>query len=282
MTVSTVPPAHLLEPDALIASARGYGVPHLTAAAAADLVSTGRVRLVGISGKMGSGKDTVAPLVMDLWKVQNTAQVSFASALKDQLDEFFTTIRVWGARHPFTAEVTGACADALAAELALAHGLPEAQAREFFTGPVATEVLSTPALTSRSRTAATRYALQKLGTDVRRAQDDLYWVKRSALPVQQLLGAGQSVYSTDCRFTNELDAIRALGGVLIRVDVSPEVQAERLMARDGLVPDAGSLTHRSETEADTYPNFHVRVSNDGPLDDTIDQIRTQLADLGLL
>lgn len=57
-----------------------------------------------------------------------------------------------------------------------------------------------------------RRLLQRLGTDVMRRRDPLYWVSMFQSRVRALLGSGNDVVCADCRFLNEVEAIRALGG----------------------------------------------------------------------
>lgn len=94
-----------------------------------------------------------------------------------------------------------------------------------------------------------RALLQRCGTEAGRAVlgDDV-WV-RAAL---DRLPEGDVVF-TDVRFTNEADAIRAAGGVVVRVD------------RPSL-PAPGPDTHPSETALDGY-DFDHTVVNDSTIPD---------------
>lgn len=99
-----------------------------------------------------------------------------------------------------------------------------------------------------------RAFLQRLGTDAgRRVLGDNVWVDRTLREI----GRHQAVVVTDCRFPNEADAIRALGGVIVRV------------VRPGVSPVNG---HTSETAMDAYvPDFTIQ--NDGTLDELHEEIR---------
>lgn len=276
-------PFRTLTLDEIVESARGYGShPDIAAQAAAHLTS-GRITFTGLSGKLSSGKDSTAPTVLRLRGVSAATQNSFAQSLKDELDLIFASIRFWGERRAVEAR---ALSDGerwdLAVKLGQAHDFPAQQAFDFFTGPVATEVLTDPSVHARLRTDAVRFALQRLGTDVRRAQDDLYWVKRTIQPTVEVLASGESVYFTDDRFPNEVDSVRALSGLAVRLDVTPQTQRERLFARDGLEANTDALTHISETALDDYPFFDVRLSNDGTPEQTEAALRARLGELGLL
>ena len=102
-----------------------------------------------------------------------------------------------------------------------------------------------------------RRLLQRLGTeDGRKTIGEDVWVKA-------LLGAGMPtrLAITDVRFPNEGDAIRALGGLVVRVE------------RPGVGPING---HESETALDGY-DFDLVVVNDGTLDELADEMEAVLA-----
>ena len=102
-----------------------------------------------------------------------------------------------------------------------------------------------------------RQLLQRLGTDAgRRILGENVWVE-AALAAHEPL---DRIVVTDCRFPNEADAIRARGGVVVRLD------------RPGCEPVNG---HVSETALDGYAFDQVLV-NDGTVTDL------HLAVLGLL
>lgn len=107
-----------------------------------------------------------------------------------------------------------------------------------------------PALNGRTA----RYALQTLGTEWgRNLMGEDFWVKWWAAGAVQV---SKSV-ADDVRFPNEAQAVRDLGGVVIRVD------------RDG----AGSKTgadHASEN-IDAIP-FDYVINNNGTMDDIISQL----------
>jgi hypothetical protein len=107
-----------------------------------------------------------------------------------------------------------------------------------------------------------RELLQEYGSDVRRADDPDYWVKRWAATVGPLLAAGQHVVSPDCRFPNEARAVRSLGtdGQLWRVE------------RPGCV----GTGHVSETALAGWFDYDAVLVNDGTLVDLYVQIEQRL------
>lgn len=94
-----------------------------------------------------------------------------------------------------------------------------------------------------------REFLQRLGTDAgRQLLGENVWVNAALRDL--VTGSGPVVF-TDCRFPNEADAIRNLGGVIIRI------------IRPGVRPING---HPSETAMDGYDVDWVLL-NDGSLED---------------
>lgn len=271
--------------DAIVDAALSYDVAPDVAVNAARHLAGDHVVFVGMSAKMGGGKDSTAPPVLALLGARTAVQHSFAFALKNELDALFSDIRYWASQvpRPGPAGLSDDGRWSLSGFLAGRHDIPVEQVFTFFSGAVATEVLANPDVHSRTRTTAVRAALQALGTDVRRAQDDLYWVKRTVAPAVALLAAGQSVFFTDDRFPNEVDSVRLLSGLTVRLDVTRQTQLDRLSARDGAIPvTEEALNHLSETALDDYPHFDVRVSNDGTPTQTLQEIRSRVRDLGLL
>lgn len=93
-----------------------------------------------------------------------------------------------------------------------------------------------------------RELLQYIGTDMFRAFIDDTWVQAWAISVGKAQAAGApGVVCSDCRFLNEAEKVRSLGGKIIRID-DPRKKAT----------DAASL-HQSETEIDLIvPNWTIR------------------------
>lgn len=100
-----------------------------------------------------------------------------------------------------------------------------------------------------------RRLLQWWGTDFRRAEDPDYWVKKAMARYEK---APLPVVFDDVRFPNEADAIRANGGLLVRVLAPIEVREQRL----GTLPPE----HASETAMDYYPvDMHITSTEENPV-----------------
>ncbi len=66
------------------------------------------------------------------------------------------------------------------------------------------------------RTPVTRALLQEWGTELRRAEDEDYWVKALWATVDSIEDVPKIVIA-DTRFPNEVDSVRSRGGLLARV-----------------------------------------------------------------
>lgn len=137
--------------------------------------------LIGISGFIGCGKDTAANYLVDSYNFQRE---SFAGALKDAVSVVFGWNR----------------------ELLEGHTSQSREFRETVDTWWSTR-LKIPNLTPR-------WVLQYWGTDVlRRGFHNDLWIASLEKKLQQL----SKVVISDCRFPNELHAIKNQGGHLIWV-----------------------------------------------------------------
>ena len=143
--------------------------------------------IIGICGLIGSGKDTIADYLQNIHQFRRE---SFAHTLKDAVAAVFGWDRE------------------------LLEGRTK-QSREWreTVDPWWAERLAMPNLTPR-------YVLQYWGTEVFRKgfHDDL-WI---AALENKLRNSSDDIVITDCRFPNEISAIRDAGGVVIRVKRGPD------------------------------------------------------------
>lgn len=228
-----------------------YDLPSEITEVALANIQNGVAKLLTISGKIGSGKDTVAPMILDLLNVdkERRGHDFFAKPLKEEINQVIYYI--------LTSEDIDTASNQISKELnvPLDHAF---ETTEILWNDVKQGVITT----SYDRTPSTRQALQFWGTGVRRAQDDKYWVKKAIRNVLTVVAAGHTVYVTDSRFPNEVESIADSGGVTIRLNVSPEEQARRISDRDGLQISEEARNHVSETSLDDYTGFHVIVNTD--------------------
>lgn len=96
---------------------------------------------------------------------------------------------------------------------------------------------------------STRDMLRTLGTEWgRQMVHEQVWMIIAKNKIQELHNAGLGVVIDDVRFPNEVQLVRQLGGILIRIE------------RPGI---ATPSTHASDTSLNEYQNWdHVIVNND--------------------
>lgn len=143
--------------------------------------------IIGVCGLIGSGKDTIADYLQNIHEFRRE---SFAATLKD----------------------------AVAAVFGWDRELLEGRTKESRTwreqvDPWWAERLNMPDLTPR-------WVLQHWGTEVvRRSFHDDTWI---ASLENKLRKTQDDIVISDCRFPNEIKAIKAAGGIVIRVTRGPE------------------------------------------------------------
>lgn len=218
------------------------------------------VRLVGISGRAGAGKDTVGRMLVET--VPGARTVAFAEPMK----RFVSEIYDWPLEKledlefketPDPRYVRMSKGQIAALDWV---DLVEKWHEGRYGKQMIHEVLglTLPEYVDWVRCDVVhltpRRALQIAGTEIGRACYQNTWVDLCMRRVQQLISEGcPLVVTTDCRFENEADAILARGGEVIRVERPGTVQA----------------THASEAGC----KYSLHINNDGTLSD----LRVQVA-----
>jgi hypothetical protein len=196
--------------------------------------------IIGISGYIGSGKDTIANIIRDhdpRWEV-----VKFADKLKEvasiilgvprsnfedrdyKLSELHDEWNVWDKR-----PTSGG------------HDVEPFYSND----PV-------------MRRMTVREFLQKLGTDaIRNGLHEDTWVNATMAGYDSKRTPPNWII-TDVRFPNEFNAIKKRGGTMVRV------------FRHGM-----TSSHISETALDTYEH-DIYINNKGSIDDLVDKVRLSI------
>ena len=246
----------------IVSAATGFGVDQGLATIAAEMICEREVVMLGFSGKLASGKDSVAAGVVASVGLEPAIHFSFAKPLKDEVDL-----------------AIGLAKSGRLSYLRDELRVQSAEVCRTFEDLLVDALTEDPDATARSRTAGMRRVLQFWGTEVRRAERDDYWVSKAVDTALRHASEGRSIYYTDGRFPNEIAGSQQIGFLVVRLEVSPEVQAQRLEARDGLAPDPVSLLHPSEIALDHFKGFDLITRNEGPFDQTVgfvsDWVRSQ-------
>ena len=205
--------------------------------------------IIGVCGFIGSGKDTIADYLVNL---HHFRRESFANTLKDAVAQVFGWDRT------------------------LLEGRTK-QAREWReqVDHWWAERLKIPELTPR-------WILQQWGTEVCRKNfhDDI-WI---ASLENKLRNSRDDVVISDCRFPNEIRAIKQAGGIVVRVVRGPEPEWYDAAVSRNRGPNGNSTwalsgrkleqlgVHDSES-AWVGTRFDVILDNNGTLDDLYQQVK---------
>ena len=204
--------------------------------------------IVGITGFIGSGKDTVAKMLVEKGAVQD----SFAAPLKD-----------------LCASVFGWPRDMLQGDTI--------ESRDFRETP---DMYWTRKLGIDQFTP--RLALQLLGTEIMRTHfNQDIWLDSLEYRIRKQAQEDQIVVVSDARFKNELDLIKQLDGIVIHVirNDMPEWYETAAHANRGSVPAKHTMetryasVHASEWKWAGY-DFDYEISNTGTLAELQSQVDT--------
>lgn len=221
---------------------------------------------IGLAGPMGAGKDTTATAIADVLRHPSMAhiaggravrRVAFADVLKREayrqaltVKSILTLCQVTGCALDVERVVFGneaLCGAFMPAGAPIPGGLIGVYCQIFADAlrEGDTDAWDEDVFIS-VKTPAKRVAYQLLGQAVRRV-DPGYWVRAA---VEGVDWEREFPVFTDVRMPNEVSALYDAGAPVVYLRVSPDVQRERLMARDGSLPSESALAHETETALD--------------------------------
>lgn len=186
--------------------------------------------LFAMSGKMAAGKDTIGDALSELLtkEYSKTIQnVSFGGLIRQEIDD----------------------------TLSYYKNVDRKQSLEVFNASLKEVETLYSIIKDQSafvRSEESRKALQFWGTEVRRKQDPNYWINRMFEYVINTISENVSINITDARFPNEVDLVEDLGGKVIRLEISRDLQKVRIKERDGIEVEDSAFDHISETILNNY------------------------------
>ena len=193
-------------------------------------------KLIALTGLKGSGKDTTADYIIKNY--HNWEKDSFAGTLKDAVSAIFG----WDRKM-------------LAGETPSDREIRE-QVDEYWSKKLGYDV--TP-----------RNMLQRFGTDILRCNlHKSIWVDSLE---RKIINSDKNIIITDCRFKNEIDMIRNIGGTVIRIERNPlpewfkkvselNLKGYNMAGISNLVPEVANI-HISELDWIGYdkPDFTINA-----------------------
>lgn len=205
--------------------------------------------IVGISGFIGSGKDTIADYLITF---KGFKRLSFAGPLKDAVSAIFGWDReLLEGTTKYSREWRDQTDTWWAKRLDLPHLTP-------------------------------RWVLQQWGTEVgRRAFHDDIWI---ASIENKLMNIKDNVVISDCRFPNELKSIKNAGGITIRVSRGPDpvwydaaIEYSKGFYTPGY-PDARKVLDEHKVHASEYSSvgldYDYKIDNNGSIDELHSKINS--------
>ena len=227
------------------------------------------VALFVITGKLASGKDTIAPLVMEGITNSPVQKCYFAEALKKEVSEVIAYLSqlkedgiITQSGNNVEEYLRQPHIESIRYNVSLVWKIKEDDAQVILESLIPAVLSANPPKDAWVRSHEVRKSLQYWGTDIRRTQDEFYWVNKTTKSTSKIIAEGFSVWLGDGRFPNEMDHSHGLSAFLSRIEISEETQRRRLFKRDGLLLTDDAKNHPSETALDNYPNFDVVVNND--------------------
>ena len=200
------------------------------------------VPAIVIAGKMGYGKDYVGNLIKNSFS--NIEKISFADALKEEVEHIINLIR------------NNSSLEHIAYEM----NVSKDEIKPLYIAMIAFKDINE--LTVKKKNSTIRFMLQYWGTDVRRKNNENYWVQKTVDKILEINKLGNVALITDGRFPNELKGVSELNGITIQLDISKEKQIENLLNRDGILPNKEAFNHPSETSYLEYKDFDLILTED--------------------
>ena len=208
-----------------------------------------KTKIIAISGKKQSGKDTTAKILQFLAYVDKLHAQAKAQGESIELPSYHEFLELNDAvKQPIQVKKFAGKLKNIVAEL-LSCNVNDLESEDFKNSKI-------DYLSSEDKIITPRYLLQYLGTDVLRnsIHEDIH-VNMLLNELKSSQNANTLAFIiTDLRFPNELDAIKQLGGVAIRIN------------RNEVNKVVSTSLHESETALDNA-EFDCTIDNNGTFEE---------------
>lgn len=187
-----------------------------------------KTKIIAVCGFQGAGKDTVADILIEKHGFE---RLSFASALKDIISVMFGWEReMVEGRTPESRVFRETIDEWWSNKLGIPHFTP-------------------------------RYALQHIGTEVFRNHfhQDI-WLSIIEKKIEMNSRKGKHIIITDCRFTNEFELVKKMGGIIVQIHRGDKPIWFDDVKNNGITPNI----HESEWKWIQYPCSYI-ISNNGTM-----------------
>lgn len=206
------------------------------------------VKLIGLSGKKGSGKDTTAALIQILDYLKNESTLLF-----NDENEMFRYLQGMIERHHkynTLSDWQNVKFASLVKEMCGALCGVSTQLYEY-------EILKNQPAFTNGVPFTHREVLQAVGEGMRKLLHEQIWI--DAL-FNKFTPSSKWIVS-DCRYVNEAEYIRSKGGILIRIN-NPNTESKD--------------KHVSEIELDSYQDWDYIINNNGTVQDLAQKVNLLL------
>jgi hypothetical protein len=243
--------------------------------------------IISISGKMGSGKDTVGTIVQYLVHTEGIVDLKYFKEFSSHSDFNRKNFSKWQIKK-FADKLKDIACMLISCTR---EQLEDQEFKKTFL-PVEWGYLKTP---TTHQLMSVREFLQKLGTDaMRNGLHENVWVnslmadykpnRYTRLNVTYIASNLPNWIITDTRYPNELEAVKAKEGVTIRV-VRPNknynIVTDGHITRRATEFEEQQLLHPSETALDDA-TFDYEIVNDGTIEELIEKVRAILIELSII
>lgn len=232
-------------------------------------------RIWGLSGKMGSGKDTIKEAletrIGGSWRKIAIGDIikEYASRITVQCEHGHLRTAV-GWEHPTTGEII---VPAVGDEMPIVDGkgcrIVPARPERCVCGSAVAKPVD---MFEAGHSAEGRAVLQWLAEAEITGNLDR-WITPVMAQGDRYLEQGHHVAWIGIRTIREADAAIAHDhAAIIRLDVDEETQRERLLARDGHLPADDSFQHSTEIELDGYDKWPLTIDANGDVETIVEDI----------